>query len=937
MAEGKAPSARSVSDQYLSLLSDNFGRKALLACSAALSLSDETARQAIAIATGVDDTNDLLLSDIKSLGCVQEQWDGSWYIVETVRLELVRRLHELPPLIEQRLHQLLALEAERRYQAADPNTQLGRFMARSARLEVAFQRSFVRDSQQQAGHDFRSIWDAAEGQEKHVVAIAVGHMAEELAQRFPQFATEVVFFQGVATARARTDEEQPLEIPLEILNGPADAVTYAPGGSAALDAEELREDATSQLPYNMVPAEFVVPRALPGTFHGKVNWRALSAADRSAATEAAPRTPIEEVLAAIFCQVLVLPAVGIHDNFFDLGGHSLLATQVASRVRGGVGIELDIRSLFEAPTVAGLAQRITARYRLEGAPAVAVPPLRPLPRGAHPRLPLSFAQQRLWFLDQLQPGSPLYTVPVAFRIEGRLDVAALAGALAEIVRRHEVLRTRFVEVGGEPVQVISPRLPEPMLPLIDLGALPAATHARESRRLAQEAVRQPFDLARGPLVRFALARLAAEEHTFFLAMHHIVSDAWSMGILLRELAALYSGFRTTTLARLPPLPVQYVDYAIWQREWLHGEVLERDIDYWRGQLDGSAAMLDLPADRPRPAVQSYRGDFTSWRLPRALGERLDAAAREMVATPFIVLMAAFQALLYRSTQQTEINVGTPIAGRTRVETEDLIGFFVNTLVLRTSLAGNPTFAALVARVRGVALGAYAHQDVPFERLVEALEPERSLSHTPLFQVMFALHNEPLVFTLAGLRMTPIGTHGGTAKFDLLLALGNEGEGLAGGFEYNADLFDGATVARLREELENLLTGALDASAQQLSQLPLLSPAARIQLQAHPPEEFVPPRTPLEKLVAKIWTEELQVERVGMHDNFWELGGYSLLAIRALARVSKELDLDLPLETLFTSPTIAGLTAAIAKRLQKDESDVESNLVFVASSVVSSPA
>jgi amino acid adenylation domain-containing protein len=611
-------------------------------------------------------------------------------------------------------------------------------------------------------------------------------------------------------------------------------VAYVAAGGAALDAEELREHARSQLPDYMVPSAFVVLPALPLTPNGKLDRQALPTPDRPPASAVAPRTPLEELLAGIFCEVFGLPAVGVHDNFFALGGHSLLATRVASRVRRGLGIELDIRSLFEAPTVASLARRLEARhYRLDGSQEVAAAssasPLRAAPHGAQPHLPLSFAQQRLWFLDQLEPGSPLYSVPVAFRVEGRLEVTGLAGALAEIVRRHVVLRTSFFKVDGEPVQVISPRLPAPLLPLMDLEALPAAARAREIRRLAQETVRRPFDLVRGPLVRFALARLAVHEHAFFLAMHHIVSDAWSMEVLLRELAALYGGFLAAAPARLPALPVQYADYAIWQREWLRGEVLEREVDYWRNRLGPSAAVLDLPADRPRPAVQSYRGGVASWRLPSGLAERLAAAAREMGGTPFIVLMAAFQALLCRCTQQLEINVGTPIAGRTRVEVEGLIGFFVNTLVLRTSLAGNPTFAELVARVREVALEAHAHQDLPFEKLVEALEPERSLSHSPLFQVMLTLHNNPLVFTLPGLRISPIAAHGGTAKFDLLLALGDEGDGLAGAVEYNADLFDGTTVARLLEQLETLLGGALDDSSRRLWQLPMLSEAARAQL------------------------------------------------------------------------------------------------------------
>ncbi|HEY0403918.1 MAG TPA: amino acid adenylation domain-containing protein, partial [Blastococcus sp.] len=532
---------------------------------------------------------------------------------------------------------------------------------------------------------------------------------------------------------------------------------YVVGGAGAGEAwpsaAELHEFLERELPSHMVPQDWVLLEALPLTPNGKVDRRALPAPERRAETSVAPRTPLEDLLAGIFCQVFGLASVGIHDDFFALGGHSLLATQVVSRVRKVLGIELEIRSLFEEPTVEGLARRIEAqRYQAPGASA---PPLRPVPRGEDARLPLSFAQARLWFLDQLEPGS-LYNIPVMFRVEGRLEVAALGGALAAIVGRHEALRTHFVQVEGEPVQAVTPqdRQTGIVLPLVDLSALAEAPRSRESDRLARAEAERPFDLARGPLARFALVRLADEEHALFLSLHHIVSDGWSMGVLMRELSVLYAGFAAGEPARLPELPVQYADYAVWQREWLRGEALEREIDYWRGRLGSSPAILDLPTDRPRPAVQSFRGGAVGWRVPGRLSARIDSVSRELGGTPFIVLMAAFQALLCRYTNQPEINVGTPIAGRTRMEIEGLIGFFVNTLVLRSSLGGNPSFAELVGRVRDVALEAHAHQHLPFEKLVEALEPERSLSHSPLFQVMFVLQNNPIAFSLPGLRLSP---------------------------------------------------------------------------------------------------------------------------------------------------------------------------------------
>jgi amino acid adenylation domain-containing protein len=601
------------------------------------------------------------------------------------------------------------------------------------------------------------------------------------------------------------------------------------GGKVWPSADELRLFLEERLPSYMMPQDWLFLGALPLTPNDKVDRRALPAPDRRADTSVAPRTPLEELLAGIFCQVFGLPAVGIFDDFFALGGHSLLATRVVSRVRSLLGIDLEIRTLFEEPTVEGLARRIEGQQYQ--APWAAAPPLRPLPRGEVGRLPLSFAQQRLWFLDQMDPGSPLYNVPLAFRVEGRIDVAALAGSLAEIVRRHEALRTRFVKAGDEPVQVImSPDEALGMaLPLIDLSVLPPQARRHESERIAAEEVRRPFDLARGPLARFALARLAEEEHTLLISLHHIVSDGWSMGVLIREMGILYAGLSAGSTPRLPALPVQYVDYAVWQREWLRDEVLAREIDYWRGRLGDAPAVLDLPTDRPRPAVQSFRGGSVSQRFPGRLAARLDAVSRELGGTPFIVLMAAFQALLCRYTNQPEINVGTPIAGRTRTEIEGLIGFFVNTLVLRASLAGNPSFAELVGRVREAALEAHAHQDLPFEKLVEALETERSLSHSPLFQVMFLLQNEPLVFSLPGLRLSSFLPDRGTAKFDLLLAVGDQGNGLEGAIEYSADLFDGPTAARMLAQFETLLAGALEDGERRLWDLPLLTAAARAQL------------------------------------------------------------------------------------------------------------
>ncbi|MDP9122814.1 MAG: condensation domain-containing protein, partial [Acidobacteriota bacterium] len=527
-------------------------------------------------------------------------------------------------------------------------------------------------------------------------------------------------------------------------------------------------------------------------------------------------------------EILGLPRVGVRDDFWSLGGHSLSATQVLSRVRRRLGADLDVRSLFEAPTIETLARRIEVRR--QGAPVASAPPLLPLPRTAETQLPLSFAQQRLWFLSQLEPGA-LYNIPLAYRVEGRIDRTALAGALAEIVRRHDSLRTRFVKAGDEPVQEFASAevLCGVILPLVDLAALAGGRRSRECLRLAQDEAERAFDLGREPLARFTLVRLAADEHAFLLSIHHIVSDGWSMGVLIRELGTLYAGLVAGVPARLPLLPVQYADFAVWQRGWLRGEALDRDLDYWRRRLSGAPRVLDLPTDRPRPARQSFRGGNVSGRVPPRLAARLETASRELHATPFILLMAAFQALLYRYTNQPDVLVGTPIAGRTQVEIEGLIGFFVNTLVLRTSLAGNPSFADLAGRVREAALEAYAHQELPFEQLVLALDPERSLSHAPIFQVLFVLQNNSLAFTLPGASLTPLPLHPGTAKFDLMLEVADRGRGLETVFEYSSDLFDETTAARLLEQLETLLASALAGTEARVWDLSLLSAAGRAQL------------------------------------------------------------------------------------------------------------
>ncbi|MEV6869122.1 condensation domain-containing protein, partial [Streptosporangium subroseum] len=427
-------------------------------------------------------------------------------------------------------------------------------------------------------------------------------------------------------------------------------------------------------------------------------------------------------------------------------------------------------------------------------------------------MPLSFAQQRLWFLDQLEPGSVEYNVPVALRLAGVLDVAALSAALDAVVERHEVLRTRFVATDGVAHQVIDPATGFG-LELVDL-AEESDGMARAEEMVAADAV-IPFDLAVGPLFRGRLIRLASDDHVLSLCMHHAVSDEWSAGVLGRELTALYEAFSRGEASPLSPLAVQYADFAVWQRDWLQGEVLEGQLGYWRDRLEG-APVLELPTDRPRPVVRSSAGGTVGFEIPEATAEALRALSREAGATMFMTLLSAFTVLLGKYAGQDDVVVGTPIANRNRAEIEDLIGFFVNTLVLRTDLSGDPTFAELVGRVRRESLGAYAHQDVPFEQVVDALAPERDRSRTPLFQVLFNYDSgsggtnpgDDLDVTQAGTELdaAELGVRATVAKFDLSLALGDKGGsgGMAGTLEYSADLFDVSAVERLSGHLVGLL-------------------------------------------------------------------------------------------------------------------------------------
>ncbi len=629
-------------------------------------------------------------------------------------------------------------------------------------------------------------------------------------------------------------------------------VAYVAADEPRPSAHELRAFLRDKLPDYMVPSSFLVLDRLPLTPNGKIDRRSLPAEpdDASIATAyVAPRTPVEELVADVWARVLGVERVGAEDNFFDLGGHSLLATQVISRLSQACQVELPLRRLFETPTVQGLAESIEVARRAGRRPQ---PPLRPRPPGES--APLSFAQQRLWFLDRFEPESPFYNIPAAARLSGELNVDALKRALREIVKRHEILRTTFQDVDGKPVATVTPEFDVP-LPVVDVSGLQEPQV--EARRLAQFEAQRPFALDCGPMLRTVLFKLAPREHVVVLVMHHVASDGWSMGVFFRELMALYGAFTQGYSPALPPLPVQYGDYAAWQRNWLQDEPLEEQLAYWKSRLANAPAALELPTDRPRPPLQSVRGGTEPLRLPPVLHAKLKELCRREGCTLHMALLAVFQTLLHRYSGQEDISVGTPVAGRTRPELEGLIGFFVNTLVLRTDLSENPTFEELLERVRETALGAYAHQDVPFELVVEALQPQRDLSRTPLFQVMFILQNTPRPpADLPGLVLSPIEADSGTAKFDLTLALAETEQGLAGNLEYNTDLFDPSTARRLLSHFQNLLESAVAHPAQPISKLAMLDGAERRKILV----DWNATAAPLPKAVAVHQLFEEQAER-----------------------------------------------------------------------------
>lgn len=612
----------------------------------------------------------------------------------------------------------------------------------------------------------------------------------------------------------------------ERLPGEKLLVAYmVPCQDQTIQLDALRPFLQERLPSYMLPARFLLLEQIPLTTSGKLDRNALPSLNTRdigmpEKSYVPPGTSIEEALCTIWSETLGIERIGIHDNFFALGGHSLLVTRAVALIYNLFQVEIPLRTFFEAPTVAGLAAIMTRSILEEPRMPVIARSLSSMRHSTH--LPLSFAQQRLWFLDQWEPASSLYNIPLAWHLTGPLEIQMLERSLNEIIRRHEVLRTTFDERDGQPMQVILPHVRQP-LTCADLRHLPVALRLEEAQHLITVEEQRPFNLKHGPLIRIGLLRLSKQEHVLLVTLHHIIFDGWSTENFYRELTKIYNAFVQGWPHTLPELPVQYADFVLWQRNWLQGEVLEEQLAYWKEQLHAAPELIDLSTDYPRPQVQTFNGAELPFEFPRELLLNLQSLARKEGVTLFMVLFTAFVVLLARYSNQDDLVVGTPIANRTRVEIEDLIGFFVNTLALRVDLTGNPTFQQLLKRVHKMTLDAYTYQDLPFEKLVEELVPARTLSHTPLFQVMFMLQNVPRSpLQLANLSFKPMPGKSITTKFDLTLTMVEGEQGLYGLLEYKTDLFVEATMRRLLAHLQRLLQDIVAHPQRPYSELSLLS-------------------------------------------------------------------------------------------------------------------
>ncbi|MFG6107532.1 amino acid adenylation domain-containing protein [Leptothoe sp. EHU-05/26/07-4] len=594
-------------------------------------------------------------------------------------------------------------------------------------------------------------------------------------------------------------------------------------GVAIPNSSELKQWLRKTLPGYMIPSIFISLESMPLTPNGKIDRRALPTPDaihhNLGQSVVAPRDEIEESIDRIWAQVLGIGEISIHDNFFELGGHSLIATQIIARIETTLGIELSLSNLFDTPTIAELA--VATKAALQMTPHYNLPPIQKSPHSD--QLPLSFAQIRLVFLQKLQPNNPFYNIATSIRLQGILNVDVLEQSLTEILRRHDILRTRFLDKDEKTYAVVAP-FSNFELPLVDLSKFSNIEQETKIQHLATETACQPFDLNVDQLFRFKLLRLSTADHLMVLTMHHSIADGWSSNILMRELLALYNAFSTGRPSSLPELPIQYVDFALWQKQYSQEAFWESDLAYWKRQLADAPTLLALPTDKPRPSVQTFSGNAQLFTLSKKLAKALRTLSQQFEVTLFMMLLAALKVLLYRYTSMTDILVGVPVAHRNRIEIEPLIGCFVNTLVLRTDLSGDPSFQDLLERVRKVSLEAYTHQNLPFEKLLEELKLERNLGHSPLFQIMFSFEDTlELNFNAADLSIdiSPIDTN--TSKFDLSLNMVETESGLMGRLEYNTDIFEIDRIERLIGHFEVLLESIVAAPSQPISELsPLTS-------------------------------------------------------------------------------------------------------------------
>lgn len=618
-----------------------------------------------------------------------------------------------------------------------------------------------------------------------------------------------------------TAATEAIVMPRDDAHGEPRLVAYLQtAGRPKSNAVALRRALAARLPAYMMPSSFVMLDAFPTAPNGKVNRGALPQPDTFRPDLETPFAPasneIEQKTADAWSDILGVDAVGIHDNFFDLGGHSLAAARIVSRLSDTFGQQLSLAALFESPTVAALA-KVIARI---GSSKAAAPALRPIPRSG--ALPLSLAQERLWFLDRLHPDSPGYNIAAGLRLKGSLRPAALEQALNAVVARHETLRTAVVEDEGRPVQIIAGHLAA-TLPLVELTTDPALEREAAARAFAAREAQRPFDLTRPPLFRATLLRLEPDDHVLIFVVHHIVSDGWSMNVLTRDLLAFYEACVQESTPALQPLAVQYADVAVWQRQWLEADRLDGDIAYWKRRLAGPLPVSELALDRPRPAMQSYRGAKRSMDVSTATTAAVRAFSQQERVTPFITLLAAFLAFVHHRTGQGDLLIGTDLANRSRVETEAMIGFFVNLVPIRADASGNPAFRTFVGRVRDAFLGAYAHQDLPFDRLVAEVNPRRNPGRNPLFQILFVMHDEPdYSRTISGLTLSPFDIDGGTARFDLVLFAAERDGRLHTTWNYNTDLFDDATILSIMTDFHQLLDTAVETPDQRIQSLSIMS-------------------------------------------------------------------------------------------------------------------